>query len=433
MRCKIADITYKSIGVIHSPFKEQAHTPIQGVYSPESKGKIEIFKEYSEGLKDLEGFSHLYLIYDFHLAKEFTLKTKPFLDEKSRGVFATRYFRRPNSIGISVVRLEKVEGNILEISEVDIVDGTPLLDIKPCVPDFDQRCNVTTGWYTNASNKHQYEEKKEYRSALKILSKLGESRFKIATVSFGVFLSVFIVILLVGVITHTTLDALMTSITSSEILFAIKLSIITSIISTLACIIVSLPAAYALARYNFRGKSIINAILDMPLALPPLVAGVGLLILFGTTSFGKGLADAGIEFVFTPLGIVLAQFFVNMPFMFRILRSTFQSINPRYEYVAQTLGSTEMGAFFRVTLPMAKNGLMAGSIITWCRGIGEFGAALMVAGATRMHTETLPISLYLNMSSGDLPMAIASATILIALSLISLFIFEKFSGNAHVF
>lgn len=276
-------------------------------------------------------------------------------------------------------------------------------------------------------------EIKGYHSALKIFSRLRESSFKIITMTFGLVLAVFIVALLIGVVTHTTPKALLESLLSGEIQFAIRLSLITSVISTIFCIVVSVPAAYALARYNFPGKNILNTILDVPLALPPLVAGVALLILFGTTSFGKGLAEAGIKFVFTPLGIILAQFFVNMPFMFRVLRSTFQGINPRYEYVAQTLGSTEAGAFWRVTLPMARNGLMAGSIITWCRGIGEFGAALMVAGSTRMQTETLPISLYLNMSCGELPLAIASATILIVISLISLFIFERFSGFARVF
>jgi len=276
-------------------------------------------------------------------------------------------------------------------------------------------------------------EIKECHSARKIFSRLRESSFKIITTLFGLVLAAFIVALLIGVVTHTTPQALIDSILSGEIQFAIRLSLITSVISTIFCIVVSVPAAYALARYDFPGKNILNTILDVPLALPPLVAGVALLILFGTTSFGKGLAEAGIKFVFTPLGIILAQFFVNMPFMFRVLRSTFQGINPRYEYVAQTLGSTEAGAFWRVTLPMAKNGLMAGSIITWCRGIGEFGAALMVAGSTRMQTETLPISLYLNMSCGELPLAIASATILIVISLVSLFIFEKFSGFARVF
>jgi len=271
------------------------------------------------------------------------------------------------------------------------------------------------------------------RSDEKDLGKLRIPYFKIITIFSGLILSIFIVAIIFCIVTHTTPQALLESILSSEMRFAVRLSLITSVISTIMCIIVAIPASYALARYNFWGKNVINTILDMPLALPPLVAGVGLLILFGTTSFGKFLSGIGIEFIFAPQGIILAQFFVNMPFMFRILRSTFQSINPRYEYVAKTLGCNDASAFWRVTLPMAKNGLMAGAIITWCRGIGEFGAALMVAGATRMRTETLPISLYLNMSCGELPLAIASATILIIISVVSLFIFEKISGFARMF
>ena len=266
-----------------------------------------------------------------------------------------------------------------------------------------------------------------------MVTKTKDIIFRSLTLFFGVVLAGFIVALLAGVVSHTTVKAFLSSLTSREIQFAIKLSLITSVISTLICVLFSVPAAYAMARYNFRGKYLLNTIIDAPLALPPLIAGVGLLILFGTTPFGKSLADSGIEFVFTPQGIVLAQFFVNVPFMFRVVRSTFQGINPRYEYVAHTLGSTESEAFWRVTIPMARNGLLAGAIITWCRGIGEFGAALMVAGATRMQTETLPISLYLNMSCGELPMAIAAATILILISLVSLFIFERFSGDSRVF
>jgi len=248
----------------------------------------------------------------------------------------------------------------------------------------------------------------------------------------SLLLASFILTMIICVVTHTTPHALITSILSEEIQFAIRLSLTTAVVSTILCIAISIPSAYALARYNFFGKSVVNTILDVPLALPPLVAGVGLLI-FGMTSFGRGLAEVGLDFVFTPLGIVIAQFFVNVPFMFRILRGTFQSINPRYEHVAETLGCTEAQAFWRVTLPMSKNGLLAGSIITWSKGIGEFGAALMVAGATRMKTETLPISLYLNMSCGELNLAIATATILIIISLISLFVFERYGGFTRVF
>ena len=265
-----------------------------------------------------------------------------------------------------------------------------------------------------------------------MLKKLNQAKIKIITMLSSLLLASFILTMIICVVTHTTPHALITSILSEEIQFAIRLSLTTAVVSTILCIAISIPSAYALARYNFFGKSVVNTILDVPLALPPLVAGVGLLI-FGMTSFGRGLAEVGLDFVFTPLGIVIAQFFVNVPFMFRILRGTFQSINPRYEHVAETLGCTEAQAFWRVTLPMSKNGLLAGSIITWSKGIGEFGAALMVAGATRMKTETLPISLYLNMSCGELNLAIATATILIIISLISLFVFERYGGFTRVF
>ena len=266
-----------------------------------------------------------------------------------------------------------------------------------------------------------------------MLKKLKHSKIKAITILSSLFLAIFISVPIICVVTHTTLSALMTSLASEEIQFAIRLSLETAAISTIMCIAISMPAAYALARYDFFGKSVINTILDAPLALPPLVAGVGLLILFGTTSFGKALADAGLVFVFTPYGIVIAQFFVNVPFMLRILRGTFQSINPRYEHVAETLGCTRAQAFWHVTLPMSKNGFLAGSVITWSKGIGEFGAALMLAGATRMKTETLPISVFLNMSCGELDLAIAAATILIIISLISLFAFERYGGFAQVF
>jgi molybdate transport system permease protein len=266
-----------------------------------------------------------------------------------------------------------------------------------------------------------------------LLKSLNNYKIKIVTILSSLFLTLFILSLIACIVSHTTPQALLTSILSNEIQFAIRLSLTTSIVSTLLCIAVSLPAAYALARYSFFGKSFINTILDMPLALPPLVAGVGLLLVFGTTSFGKDLAEMGITFVFTPLGIIIAQFFVNMPFMFRILRATFQDIDPRYERVAETLGYTETEAIWKVTIPMAKNGILAASVITWSRGIGEFGAALMVAGATRLKTETLPVSLYLNMSCGDLNLAIASATILIIISIVSLFIFERHGSVARVF
>jgi molybdate transport system permease protein len=243
----------------------------------------------------------------------------------------------------------------------------------------------------------------------------------------------FTLLIIGGIVAHPAPNELLESVVSPEIQFAVQLSLFTASVSTAMCIAVALPVAYALVRYTVPGKPFVNMILDIPLALPPLVAGVGLLLFFGTTGFGKGLAEVGLQFVFTPLGIIMAQFFVNLPFMLRVTRSTFQAVNPRYEYVAKTLGCTDAQAFWRVTLPMSRHGIFAGSVITWAKGIGEFGAALILAGATRMRTETLPISIFLNMSIGKLTMAISAAVLLILISVAALYIFERYGGDAHIY
>jgi tRNA-Thr(GGU) m(6)t(6)A37 methyltransferase TsaA len=140
----------RPIGVIRTPFTDTAQTPIQPARS-QATGCVEVNPEYAEGLRDLEGFSHLILLYIFHLSTGYALHVKPFLDDQFRGLFATRYPARPNPIGLSVVRLLVRRGNQLDIEGVDMLDGTPLLDIKPYVPEFDVRTETRTGWYENRS------------------------------------------------------------------------------------------------------------------------------------------------------------------------------------------------------------------------------------------------------------------------------------------
>jgi tRNA-Thr(GGU) m(6)t(6)A37 methyltransferase TsaA len=148
-------ITYTPIGVIHSPFKKPSQMPIQAAGAAGIEGTVEIFPDCAEGLRDLEGFSHIILIYHFHMVNSYSLTVKPFLDENMRGVFATRAPTRPNPIGTSTVRLVKVEGNVLHVDNVDIVDGTPLLDIKPYVPDFDAPSAGSIGWLTGKTKAMQ--------------------------------------------------------------------------------------------------------------------------------------------------------------------------------------------------------------------------------------------------------------------------------------
>lgn len=136
----------KPIGIIHTPFKNLAGMPIQPAGAAGVSGTVEVFQEYKPGLKDLDGFSNIVLLYVFHRSEGFNLQVVPFMDTEPRGLFATRAPKRPNPIGMSVVQLDRIEGGTLYVSNLDMLDGSPLLDIKPYVPDFDSPTHVRTGW-----------------------------------------------------------------------------------------------------------------------------------------------------------------------------------------------------------------------------------------------------------------------------------------------
>jgi tRNA (adenine37-N6)-methyltransferase len=140
------DISLNSIGVIHSPFSDPAQAPIQASRS-NATGTVEVFPQFAEGLRDINEFSHIFLLYLIDCPQGYDLSVKPFLDNQIHGIFATRYPCRPNPIGLSLVRLLRMEGNRLDIEGIDMLDGSPLLDIKPYVPEFDIRENAQIGWY----------------------------------------------------------------------------------------------------------------------------------------------------------------------------------------------------------------------------------------------------------------------------------------------
>ena len=146
MNNNIPDILFHPIGIIHSPFSNKSGMPIQASRSL-AKGFVEVYPQFVEGLQDIDGLSHIFLIYMFHESLGYSLLVKPFLDDQLHGLFATRYPYRPNPIGLSLVRLLARKENTLEIEGMDMLDGTPLLDIKPFVPDFDIRTGTRNGWY----------------------------------------------------------------------------------------------------------------------------------------------------------------------------------------------------------------------------------------------------------------------------------------------
>jgi tRNA-Thr(GGU) m(6)t(6)A37 methyltransferase TsaA len=154
----VMEILYQPVGVIHSPFAEIENVPIQPPAAEGVRGTVEVFAEFAAGLQDLDGFSHVILLYHFHRVRQVRLTVVPFMDTSPRGLFATRAPSRPNPIGLSVVHLLGVEGNVLHVENVDIVDGTPLLDIKPYVPAFDPPNVERIGWL--AANSEQVREKK---------------------------------------------------------------------------------------------------------------------------------------------------------------------------------------------------------------------------------------------------------------------------------
>ena len=140
-------VRYMPIGIVHSPLKDVSGAPLQSVSAKHIEGTVEVFPEYAPGLKDIEGFSHLILLYHFHLSRGALLTVKPYLDSQEHGIFATRAPVRPNPIGFSIVRLLSLRGRTLRVKELDILDGTPLLDIKPYIPQFDVRRVRSIGWY----------------------------------------------------------------------------------------------------------------------------------------------------------------------------------------------------------------------------------------------------------------------------------------------
>lgn len=146
-------VKFYPIGIIHSPFHDLAGMPIQPTSDASAAGTVEVYPEFLPGLKDLDGFSHIILLYHLHQAGPAKLEVTPFLDSQPHGVFATRAPIRPNAIGLSIVKLTKIEGNTLYVDQLDVLDGTPLLDIKPYIPEFDYQPEVRIGWLEQAKGK----------------------------------------------------------------------------------------------------------------------------------------------------------------------------------------------------------------------------------------------------------------------------------------
>ncbi len=206
---------------------------------------------------------------------------------------------------------------------------------------------------------------------------------------------------------------------SDEVRFSVGLSLFTASTSTLLCVILSIPCAYALTRTAMPFKKTAQVMMELPLSLPYLVLGLCLLIVF-SSDFGKMLKELGFQVVFNRNGIIMAQLIVNLPFAVRLIRTAMSGIDPRLEFIAGTLGASRWKQFYTILFPLCKPSILMMAVLVWSRALGEFGATLMLVGVTRMKTETLPASIYLNISTGDNGMAMASAIILLMIAAVSL-------------
>jgi molybdate transport system permease protein len=227
--------------------------------------------------------------------------------------------------------------------------------------------------------------------------------------------ALFLFAMLVATAAYSSPADLWHALSTREIRHSIQLSLVTCTVTSLLSVALAVPAGYLLSRARFRGKNWLDAFLDVPIVLPPMVIGLCLLILF-QTGFGRFIEQA-IPFTYTVAGVILAQFVIGAAFAIRTMRGTFDHLSPRPEEVAMTLGCSRAQAIWQVTLPLARKGIFAAASVAWARSLGEFGPILVFAGATRMRTEVLPTTVWLELSVGNLEAAVAVSLLMVGLAI----------------
>jgi len=234
-----------------------------------------------------------------------------------------------------------------------------------------------------------------------------------------------IVLMLAADVMFTSVGDFKTALIKPEIQAALKLTMLTCTASAILSLWVAIPLGYLLSRFRFPGRWIVDTLVDIPIVLPPLVLGLSLLILFHLPIYGWELErwlrdDIGFGVTYRWPAVVLAQFSVACAFAVRTMRVTFDQIDPRAEDVARTLGCSRAQAFFKVALPQASRGMIAATTVAWARSLGEFGPILVFAGATRMRTEVLSTTVFLELSVGELNAAVAVSLIMVVIAVIVL-------------
>jgi molybdate transport system permease protein len=228
----------------------------------------------------------------------------------------------------------------------------------------------------------------------------------------------FIALPVTALFLKSPLDTILRSLHDPMVMDALRLSLMTSTITTIMVVTMGTPIAYVSARFNYFGKEMTDSLIDLPVIMPPAVAGIALLMAFGRMGIvGQYLNALGISIAFTTLAVIIAQTFVSSPFYIRQARTSFEDVDPAFENAARTLGASRFHTFFHVTLPIAMNGLISGAIMAFARSLGEFGATIMFAGNFQGRTQTMPLAVYTAMQ-GDLDVSLCLAIILVAISFV---------------
>jgi len=235
------------------------------------------------------------------------------------------------------------------------------------------------------------------------------------------FYLTFVGVIQLSLLGYTRPGELIAALLSPEVAFSAGLSMVTATCAAALSLLLAIPTGYLLA--HRRLPTVLETLLDLPLVLPPIAVGMALLIFF-QTGMGEFIQEHTVRFVFTVAGIVLAQFTLTSGFALRLVKTTFESVDHRYETTARTLGASPWQCFGQVSLPLARNGILAAGVLTWARAIGDFGATVTLVGATAFKTETLPIAIFLNLSTARIEGAIAVTLVLLALSFLTLLAFR---------
>ena len=261
----------------------------------------------------------------------------------------------------------------------------------------------------------------------------GDRGFLAALILIGSFYVLMLLGMLAADLTWTSPGDFIKALSSEEIQYSIRLSLMSCTVAAILSVWVAVPIGYLMSRFNFFGKGFIDAILDIPIVLPPLVVGLSLLILFSTAA-GDWVEDLfesvfGTRITYQIPSVVLAQFMVACAFAVRTMRTTFDQISVRQEDVALTLGCSRFQAFWLVTLPEARNGLITALTLAWARSLGEFGPILVFSGATRMKTEVLPTTVHLELTTGSLEAAVAVSILMVVCAVGVLFAIRHYGSD----